>query len=117
MTLQEVFDTAVGGVVGQGGPSWDGVRNCLYRGPNGRKCAAGWLISDDQVIEGNSIREIEHGWPEQVVELVQGLQCAHDSATIAGTEEQFLKVFLEEANSLAREHGLKKWSNDTTRAV
>ena len=50
MTKQETFDIAVRGVILQGGPSvrnTESGRRCVYRGPNGRKCGVGHLISDE----------------------------------------------------------------------
>lgn len=53
-TRQELFDTAIGGLRSQGGPSIK-IREgasvshaCLYRNADGRKCAIGWLIPDDK---------------------------------------------------------------------
>lgn len=47
-TRQEIFDIAYRGLASQGfeqSSSSDG--KCFYRGPNGRKCAIGWLISEE----------------------------------------------------------------------
>lgn len=51
ITAQEVFDISVGGVISQGCASVSlesGTGGCRYRGPNGTKCAAGFLIPDDK---------------------------------------------------------------------
>jgi hypothetical protein len=59
MTRQEMFDAAYRGLASQ---NWQQSRDegeftmCLYRGPEGRKCAAGWLIPDnlyDPKMEGH----------------------------------------------------------------
>lgn len=47
MTPQEAFDIAAKGIQAQGGRSVDEDDVCLYRGPNGCKCAVGHLIPDD----------------------------------------------------------------------
>lgn len=47
MNKQEMFDTAVLGILNQGGISISEDGICLYRNPNGRKCAAGFLIPDE----------------------------------------------------------------------
>ena len=52
MTLQEIFDTVVSNLIAQGGRSihkerYEHKSPCAYRGANGRKCAAGWLIPDE----------------------------------------------------------------------
>jgi len=49
MTRQEWFDTSVRGLRAQGGPSVCEVSGfCVYRGPEGRKCAIGFLIPDEK---------------------------------------------------------------------
>lgn len=51
MSLQEIFGKAVGGVIRQGRPSMNSTsstsRSCVYRGPDGLKCAAGHVIPDE----------------------------------------------------------------------
>jgi hypothetical protein len=54
MTDQEVFDKVVTHLIAQGVPSQSVVEDaevdvpvCLYRGPEGAKCAVGCLIPDD----------------------------------------------------------------------
>ena len=46
ISKQEAFDTAVRGIHAQGGPAMDGHR-CMYRAPDGKKCAFGLLIPDE----------------------------------------------------------------------
>ena len=48
MTTQEAFNTMVKHLRAQGVPSIDYRIGCLYRGPNGLKCAVGCLISDEE---------------------------------------------------------------------
>jgi hypothetical protein len=67
MTHQELFNQVYLGLASQGfkksGKISDGDIYCLYRGPSGRKCAAGWVIPDDEYdprmdtegLNGNSI--------------------------------------------------------------
>lgn len=48
ITRQEAFDRVVRGLAAQGWERSVSERGtCLYRGPEGRKCAAGHLIPDD----------------------------------------------------------------------
>lgn len=50
MTLQEIFDKSVGGVIAQGGPGvmWcDEGSTCVYLADDGKKCAAGQLLSSE----------------------------------------------------------------------
>ena len=51
MTRQEIFDTVARHLIAQGkqssrGPTIGEKSGCLYRGPNGLKCAVGVLIDD-----------------------------------------------------------------------
>lgn len=88
MTLQEMFDTATRGIISQGGKSADDYGECLYRGPDGRKCAVGWLISDfvAEEHEGEGAHYIQtkrpnlfssRGW-----DLLDELQHAHDTSGV-----------------------------------
>lgn len=45
---QEMFDTVSLGLARQGGPARNKNGLCVYRGPDGRKCALGHLIADDE---------------------------------------------------------------------
>lgn len=103
---QELFDKAVTGLVSQGfEQSWnedDGM--CAYRGEGGKRCAVGWLISDERYnpnMEGLNAFDIftgplghrplieldavlsqplddEPGAHEEVVRFLLRLQEAHD---------------------------------------
>ena len=85
MTPQEIFDTVARHLFAQGKQSRDPV-SCLYRGPDGTKCAVGVLIPDatyDEDMEGCSIvgllREFSlPAWMGEHVNLLQHLQSVHD---------------------------------------
>ena len=47
-TTQQVFDQVAVHLLTQNAQSKDSAGECLYRGPNGLKCAAGCLIGDDE---------------------------------------------------------------------
>lgn len=47
-TYQETFNIVYNAILKQGCLSLDDKGYCLYRGPNGTKCAAGHLIPDDK---------------------------------------------------------------------
>lgn len=92
MTDQEIFNTVVRALHAQGGPSrrppQPGEPNtCMYRGPNGRKCAVGHLIRDEDyspAIEGHGLRDLElavvrNQFREHMV-LLELMQNAHDTA-------------------------------------
>lgn len=100
MTKQEIYDTVCKGLAEQGGPSIrcneSGMRTaCLYRGPGGRKCAAGLLIPDDlyrpdmDTATYTSFRRVVERYPElreligvDNLKLVQSLQDAHDERSV-----------------------------------
>ncbi len=85
MTAQEIFDTVVAHLRKQGRKSYDG-RICLYRGPNGTKCAAGCLIPDELYtpgIEGTwwksgDLDAIRKHVGEEHSNLIVDLQDTHD---------------------------------------
>ena len=100
MTRQEVFDKVYTHFVTEGNPpSMDG-QECLYRGPNGLKCAAGLFIPDELYLESMEERlpsELFHGyyeegdnlnevapmathWKKMDLRFLRDLQIAHDSA-------------------------------------
>ena len=47
MTPQEAFETVANHLLAQGRPSKNEKGMCVYRGPNGLKCAVGALIPDE----------------------------------------------------------------------
>jgi len=121
MTKQETFDFVVKAIVEQGRPAVDQFGNCEYRTADGRKCAAGHLIPDDQyqpslegwsvgtesVPESKRLRDIITAAGHDA-DLVSALQSAHDQSA---SEERhgagdFMPMFLERAKSVAVRHGL-----------
>jgi len=103
MNSQEVFDFVVNHLRLQNAKSVEDVEEgrCLYRGPEGRKCAVGCLIPDKNYspyMEGRNIIAIacegtlsyetqklfvEHG------NLLFGLQQVHDHSPIEEWESKF----------------------------
>jgi hypothetical protein len=92
MTPQEIFDTVAKHLFTQGKQSTDYV-SCLYRGPEGTKCAVGILIPDaayDADMEGCSVAGLfdpdacqldefsPPAWMAEHVSLLQRLQNVHD---------------------------------------
>jgi hypothetical protein len=106
ITLQEMFDRAVLGVVTQGKPSVTAVA-CMYRGEAGTKCAVGHLINDavyTPELETNGCRSkiVQAALEQSIGELPASslgllvlLQRAHDGAS------EF-SDFLPEFTALAR---------------
>lgn len=99
MTNQEVFDKVVTGVLKQGRKSVHSPGGtCKYRGTDGAKCAAGFLIKDECYIapmENNLAVVLQERWPEAVeytaeqANLVRALQVAHDQANDRDWEGKF----------------------------
>lgn len=120
ITLQEMFDRAVLGVVTQGKPSvtaatnFNGIR-CMYRGEAGTKCAVGHLINDANYtleLEGGGsnhhlvIHALEQSLgklPENSTGLLARLQQAHDSAN---GYSDFLLTFVNRARLIATNFNL-----------
>lgn len=96
-TMQEAFDIAARGVIGQGGPSVD-VGMCVYRSANGRKCAAGHLISDQNyrdVFEGQTIGKIWdkiNEWDRLSPKFLSFLQKAHDENALPLDGMEYLVI-------------------------
>ena len=76
---------------------------CLYRGPNGTKCAAGILISDEvydpemeNMLISNVVKEftgLEH--LEKEVDFLNTLQEIHDDKPVEGWDKE-LRILAEE---------------------
>lgn len=108
MTKQEVFDKVLAHLRAQGRKALDDRRQCMYRAPDGAKCAAGCLISDEQYgprLEGKSANMSKvhaalsaSGVPEDAMPVVQELQGIHDSHSPDQWEAEFAR--------LAKEYGL-----------
>lgn len=123
-TVQDIFDTAVGGVIAQGRPSVNADGQCMYRSPDGAKCAAGQLIPDDQynpawenkninapIFEAMNLRKAA-GLPTDDSQSDQSrvagrLQRAHDSAAFdTDSPEAFVKHFRNLARHVAQDFEL-----------
>lgn len=100
MDRQEIFDKVAQHLITQGKPSAsydnEGIKHCLYRGPDGTKCAVGCLIPDEEYskdIESYRVRHIiEVSLTEGInpvissfsndVNLLHDLQKVHDYCDI-----------------------------------
>lgn len=117
-TLQQIFDQAYNGVVAQGGQSSDTVGRCMYRGPEGRKCAVGHLLPDELYrpnMEGTtvdygatvlkaSLRQVGIDLDDKPTKLlVIRMQAIHDDTS----EGNFLEEFKQAMQALATENNLK----------
>lgn len=85
LDAQGIFNTVVLHLAQQGGPAIDLNGHCAYRTNNGRKCAAGVLLSDDDYkpeMENRTACTAEVGpfLPTGHLSLIRRLQMAHDNA-------------------------------------
>ena len=95
MTLQDVFNTAYIGLASQGFERSMLNDGCAYRGAEGRKCAIGYCIPDEEYspdMEGLTAHEpsIARLFPLVDAEEMRTLQRVHDNAT-SGVRLQWRK--------------------------
>jgi hypothetical protein len=101
MTAQEVFDKVVAGLAGQGferSMDEDNI-HCQYKGQQNRKCAAGFLIPNEEYKKEWDQRF----WPwddlvrrkcttDHHAELIFSLQAAHDGSTTPAMMKRELRI-------------------------
>jgi len=113
---QELYDYIVEAIVKQGRPSVGDNDRCLYRGPDGLKCAAGHVIPDSMYspvrIEDKSVDTLRRDGKlsESLIPhaaLIYYLQRAHDGTSNMGGD--FLNAFLSDAKHTAVEFNLKPY--------
>ena len=119
-----MFDTVLTNLTAQGVASTgrtnpEGDISCQYRGTDGRKCAAGWLIADEHYtrsIEGKNAAMgspfkalVKSGVPKtaHAEQLVCKMQNVHDRHMPGCDEEgHTLEIFHEEMQDVANMFGL-----------
>lgn len=104
---QQIFDRAVTAVVLQGRKAGEsnaeGGFRCMYRAPNGDKCAAGHVLNDDQIpVEGQAAHCMKVDLRYETRALIGALQGAHDSAD----PSNFVPSFLHAAKGVAERFNL-----------
>ena len=107
-TLQEAYDTIVDWFEQpEHDRSVDDKGICVYRGPNGNRCAVGVLLPDEEYdpkMEGSMIaREVcvVLGWESEALrEFLAGAQTAHDFAPNK-------EIFLVKLHKLAESFGIE----------
>lgn len=124
MDYQATLDKVYNGIFAQGGPSVNEAGFCKYRGINGRKCAGGQLINDDQydesfegkIVGGGSNYKlnstlIENGYTDLI--FIRDLQKCHDYPIVEYnirnkkmSDSEFLQKFHEKIVALATEYKL-----------
>jgi hypothetical protein len=112
MTDQEIVNFVAEKLRAQGRQSLNEDGDCQYRGPDGLRCAAGWLLADEHYspeLEGVSARRplaaaalCASGVGKAQLHLVGALQDAHDMTA----REDFLVCFNESLKELCEDHGL-----------
>lgn len=102
MADQELFDKVVAHLRAQNAKALDQTDACMYRAPDGKRCAAGCLILDEHYapdLEGKSA--IHDGvWPrlrasgvaDSQTALVQALQSVHDHWSVDKWESELARV-------------------------
>lgn len=106
LTKQEIFDKCAKHLLTQMAKSAkEGSKICLYRGPHGRKCAAGIFIPDelyDRGMEGGSCMSLPvstaTGFSSDQSVFLRELQYIHDDFD---PEDWYIEL-----QSFAREHNL-----------
>lgn len=99
MTKQEVFDIVAKQLAAQNWEKSLANGSCAYRGVDGKKCAIGALLNDDDVVqEGDTVfgrwfdpilERLDLGWGGR--DFLDRLQGAHDLATSGNHMEAMLK--------------------------
>jgi hypothetical protein len=114
---QEAFDKAYRGIVKQGGPAY-GNGSCMYRAPDGNKCAIGQLMPEDAEprlwdlsgsIDGHASRPIAAllGIGEADMGFADDLQAAHDRRARQGLDAgEYLGFFRHYMRGLAEAYDL-----------
>lgn len=100
-TKQQIFDQVATHLLTQNKKSSKTANNgsliCLYRGPDGTKCAAGCLISDeeyDTTFENNTWDTLVNycGIPRNNMILIKSLQDIHDGEDPSEWKEELKKL-------------------------
>ncbi len=116
---QELYDYIVEAIVKQGRPSVGDNDRCLYRGPDGLKCAAGHVIPDSMyspiAMENAGVLALadQGQMPKSLIPhigLIGTLQNAHDGSC---QRPHFLDWFLSNAKLTAVEFNLKPYGSKT----
>lgn len=114
-TKQETFDLIAAHLLAQNAKSAPHPESlsCFYRGPEGRKCAAGAAILDEhydptfenQTISSKAVREalIKSGVALESMPLVGQLQTMHDAHPVK--DWRYLLLRIAKKHNLAWNHG------------
>lgn len=90
MTRQEMYSKVKAAINAQGAPAWDELSGvCVYRTKDGKRCAVGALVPDEEYIpmmEGSRVQSIKPEYtPRSLaslsgedIQFVADMQTAHD---------------------------------------
>lgn len=108
MTDQEMIEFVKGKLLEQGCQSVNAYRSCRYRGPNGTKCAAGWLIDDAyyhpnlerRAATGVGVRRslLASGVKAEQIDLVKMMQNIHDGFLNERSWSDYINEKFDELN-------------------
>lgn len=126
MTNQEIFDTAITGIVAQAAYGTDGSGCVYYDRDTGNRCAVGLLLPVETAkrwaydlgvssignldykidrIKAEVMRDLDAlGITDEQIEFLDNLQCLHDSLAVGDFDRDH---FLVAARNFADEHGLR----------
>ena len=99
-TAQEVFDFVSKNLLEQNKKSQNDIGTCQYRGKDNTKCAAGFLIADDE-IGGIIERNNNSAWsslinmklvPDAHQYLIASLQSVHDNRAPSSWRDELMNV-------------------------
>ena len=115
---QELYDFVVAAIVKQGRPSVGDNDRCLYRGPDGLKCAYGHVHPDSMYSEKMESRNVArlselNLIPKSLVphqRLLAYMQSDHDQGS---PQEGFVDRFLSFSKLTALEFNLKPYGENT----
>jgi hypothetical protein len=121
MTPQEIFDKALVEVLKQGEPAMTATGGCDYWPGTGKMCAVGLLIGEKlarewsavgvgYVIEVESYKVKTPDWVESNLELLAGIQDAHDmflSESQTEDIEYWRSEFIRKMKLVAKRHNLE----------
>lgn len=114
MDKQEMLNTVVPFLIRQGKPSMNTKMKCMYRGPDGTKCAIGCMIPDDKYNPSFDICKplalIMKQMPEVLgddIIFLRSVQKCHDEAGV----HYFVPVMLGLFKELAEDYRLV-WNNE-----
>lgn len=110
--LQGLFDTVMIGLLKQGKRSVDGDNRCVYRGPDGLKCAAGFLMPDEAFdVDLNNLTiytvpYFKNNYNPLELQFIKRMQTIHDNHVSAHPIKSFKDYFFLKMKELGLQYGL-----------